>query len=266
MHLDVLDADVAEAAQLTGINRPLTGTLAFSINVSGTRDSPYGEGHCEIREGSAYGVSIPTFKGDLRLANDEIELSHFEARAYNASLSGRASMNTTTHQVQLSADGRNIDLARFPRLPSGRFILDGIADFTAQLTGTPQEPTVDMHVRVKDLALDKERTGDFYLDAVTHGRSLDLKGHSDFDQASLNIQGSVDLEKDFAADLNLDFQNLNIVSLLSIYLPGKITGHTPAGGTVHVRGPLRTPRDLLASVEIRSFSAQVEHVQAWRRR
>ena len=32
-------------------------------------------------------------------------------------------------------------------------------------------------------------------------------------------------------------------------------------GTLHVRGPLRTPRDLKASAEIQSFSAEVEHVQ-----
>ncbi len=261
LHLDVLDADVAEAAQLTGINRPLTGTLGFSINLSGTRKSPHGEGHFEVREGSAYGVSIPSFKGDLQLTNNAIELNHLEARAYNATLSGRASMNTATRELQLSVEGRNIDLARFPRLQSSRFAMDGVADFTARLSGTPQEPTLEAHVRVKDLALDKERAGDFYLDAVTHGRSLDLKGHSDFDQASLNIQGTVDLEKDFPADLNLDFQHLNVVSLLSIYLPGKISGHTPVEGTVHVRGPLRTPRNLMASAEIRSFSAQVEHVQ-----
>ena len=261
LHLDVLNVDVAEAAQLTGINRPLTGTLAFSVNLSGTRTSPHGEGHFEIREGSAYGVRIPSFRGDLQLANDEIDLNHFDARAYNATLSGRASMNTATRELQLSVDGRNIDLASFPRLQSSRFALDGVADFTARLTSTPQTPTVDMHVHVKDLALDKERAGDFFLDAVTHGRSLDLKGHSDFDQASFNIQGTVDLEKDFSADLNLDFQRLNVVSLLSIYLPGTITGHAPVGGTIRIRGPLRTPRDLLASAEIGSFSAQVEHVQ-----
>lgn len=261
LHLDVLDADVAEAAKLAGVDRPLSGTLGFSINLSGTRHSPHGEGHFEVRQGSAYGVSIPSFTGDLQLADNEIELNHLEARAYNAALSGRASINTATRDIQLSVDGRSIDLARFPRLQSNRFALDGVADFTARLTGTSQEPTVDMHVHVKGLALDKERVGDFYLDAVTHGRSLDLKGHSDFDQSSLNIHGTVDLERDFPADLNLDFQHLNIVSLLSIYLPGKITGHTPVGGAIQVRGPLRKPRELMAAAEIRSFSAQVEHVQ-----
>src|SRR5208282_4327417 len=65
----------------------------------------------------------------------------------------------------------------------------------------------------------------------------------------------------FPADLTLAFHHLDVNSLLRIYLPGKITGHSPLEGTVHVRGPLRTPRDLKAEAELRSFSVEVEHVQ-----
>ena len=36
---------------------------------------------------------------------------------------------------------------------------------------------------------------------------------------------------------------------------------TPIEGTIHVRGPLRKPQDLRAAGEIKSFSAEVEHVQ-----
>jgi len=261
LHLDVLDADVAEVARLAGVSRPLSGKLGFSINLSGTRSSPHGGGHFEIREGAAVGVSIPSFRGDFQVAGDQVQLNNLEARASNATLSGRASLNTETHEIRLTVDGRNIDLARFPRLQSGRFAMDGVANFTAQVSGTAQEPTVEAHVRVKDLALDKERVGDFYVDGVTHGRMLDLKAHSDFEQASLNIEGSVELENNFPADLSLDFQRLDVVSLLGIYLPGRITGRAPIDGTIRVRGPLRTPRALIAAAEIKSFSAEVEHVQ-----
>ena len=261
LHLDVLDADVTETTQLAGINRPLSGKLGFSINLSGTRDSPHGVGHFEVRDASAYDVSVTSFRGDLRINDDELELNNLEARASNATLSGSANINTASRELQVSVDGHGIDLARFSRLQSSRFAMDGVADFTARITGTTEQPTIEGHARVKDLALDKERVGDFYIDALTHGRRLDLKSHSDFDQASLKIEGTVDLETDFRADLNLDFQHLNIVSMLSIYLPGKITGPAPMDGTIHIRGPLRTPRDLMAIAEIRSFSGEVAHVK-----
>jgi len=261
LHMDVLNADVAEALQMARIKRPLAGTLGLSINLSGTRAHPHGEGHFEVHEGSVYGASVPFLKGDLQLASNELTLKNFEAKAYNASLAGDASLNTLTRAVRANLEGRNIDLAKFPWLQSSRFATDGIAGFTVQVSGTPQEPAVEAHVRVKDLTLDKERTGDFYVDAVTHGRTLELKGHSDFEQSSLKIQGNVDMENDFRADLNLYFERLNVASLLSIYLPGTLTGLTPAEGTIQVRGPLRRPRELTAFAELKSFSAEVARVQ-----
>jgi len=120
---------------------------------------------------------------------------------------------------------------------------------------------IEAHFHLKDLAFDQERAGDFYLDAVTQGRELTLKAHSDFDKADLTVQGSVGLEHDFPADLDLAFHNLDVNSLLRIYLPGKITGQSPLAGELHLRGPLRSPRDLRASAEFQSFSVEVAHVK-----
>ncbi len=75
----------------------------------------------------------------------------------------------------------------------------------------------------------------------------------------MTIQGSVGLEHDFPADLNLVFHHLDADSLLRIYLPEKITGHSLLEGTLHVRGPLRTPRDLKAVAELQSLSFEVAH-------
>ncbi|HUB03284.1 MAG TPA: translocation/assembly module TamB domain-containing protein [Terriglobales bacterium] len=261
LHLDVLDADVAEVAEMAGIGRPLTGNLAFSLNLSGTRSNPHGTGHFEVRNATGYGLVVPLFSGDLRLAHNELRFNNVLAKAYDADFSAHGTIDAETRELRATIEGQRIDFAKFPRLQSSRFTLDGIADFTAQVSGTPQMPSVEAHVRVKDLALDKERTGDFYLDANTQGRMLSLKAHSDFERSDLAIQGTIDLEKDFPADLSLDFHRLNVESLLNIYLPGKITGGTPIEGTIRVRGPLRDPRELKANAEIRSFAAEVEHVK-----
>jgi len=260
-HLDVLDADVAEVAALAGVVRPLTGKLGVSLNLSGTRNNPHGEGHFEVRDGVAYGVSVPVFHGDLQLAGNEMKLTNFEARAYNATLSARASANRASRAIDIDAEGHNLDLARFPRLESSRLTVGGVADFKTHITGTMDAPSMEVHAHVTNLAMDKEHVGDFYVGATTAGHKLELKGRSAFDQGVLNIHGTVDLEKNYPADVTADFQRLNIVSLLSAWLPGKITGATPADGTIELRGPLRSPRDLMASAHIQSFSAEVEHVQ-----
>ena len=276
LHFDIRNADVAELVQLVGVQHPFAGTLNVTATVSGTRASPHGDGHLELHNGIAYGVGVTLLKSDLRLAGGELQFNNIDASVYGAPLSGSAAVSTSNHELskngssnndlsnrefRLNLSGRNLDLARVPRLQTGRFTADGVADFTLRISGTPEQPSLEAHLHLKDLALDKEHAGDFYLDAATHGRQLDLKAHSDFDKADLTIAGSVGLEHDFPADLNLAFHHLEADWLLRTYLPGKITGHSSLDGTLHVRGPLRSPRDLKAAAEIQSFSAEVEHVQ-----
>jgi translocation and assembly module TamB len=261
LHLDFLNADVAEVAQWTGAGIPLGGTLGVSLNASGMRRSPHGDGHFEIRDGAAYGVSVPSFKGDVRLANTDVLFNNLEARAYDAVVTGNAAISTSNREFRANLTGRDLDLARFPRLHSTHFDVDGIVDLTAHISGTTEQPTLEAHVHVKDLAFDKERAGDFYVDGVTHGRQLDLTAHSEFVKSELSAKGTVTLENDFPADLQADFHGFDMDSLIAIRFPGKMTGHAPIDGTVHLRGPLRTPRELKASAELRAFSAEFERVK-----
>jgi translocation and assembly module TamB len=261
LHFDLANGDVDEFARLAGVVRPLAGKVGLTVNLSGTRGNPHGDGHFEIRDALVYGVAVPFVKGNLHLANDELQFNNVEARAYDALLSGNGGISTTSDTFHLNLTGQNINLNHFPRLQSTHFTMDGVADFSARVSGTPEQPSIEAHLRLKDLALDQQRTGDFYIDAITAGRQLEIKAHSDFDKSGLTIAGNVGLEQDFPADLKLDFHGLDAVSLLSIYLPGKITARSPMDGTVQLRGPLRTPRELKASAEVTSFSVEVERVQ-----
>lgn len=276
LHFDVRNADLAEVVQWAGAAQPVAGMLNISATVSGTLANPHGDGHLEIRDGSAYRVAIPLLKSDLRIADDELQLNNIETTIFDAPLNGsaavsmanftlsnRLSSGTVLSKTEFHANlsGRNFDLAHLPRLQSSRFATDGIADFNLRASGTIEEPSIEAHFHLKDLTFDKERAGDFYLDAVTRGRELTLNSHSEFDKANLTIQGSIGLEHDFPANLNLTFHNLDVNSLLRIYLPGKITGQSPLEGRLQLRGPLRTPRDLKASAEFQSFSVEVAHVK-----
>jgi translocation and assembly module TamB len=281
LHFDFRNANLSEFAQLAEVEQPLEGSLDMSVNVSGTRANPQGDGHLALRNGLAYGVGVPLLQSDLHLAGGELQFNNIEASVYGAPLSGNAAISTATftavnastpsasgatnelqkNEFRLNISGRNLILSRLPRIQSSRFTADGIADFTLLASGTPEQPSLEAHLHVKDLTFDQERSGDFYVDAVTHGLQLDLKARSDFDKSDLTLTGSVGLQHDFPADLNLAFHHLDADWLLNTYLPGKITGHSPLDGTLSVRGPLRTPRDLKAVAELQAFSVDFEHVQ-----
>ena len=279
LHFDLRNGDVAELAQLSGVAPPLSdnrwgnlsGTLNLSATISGTSANPHGDGHIDLHDATAYGVGVPWLKSDLRLAAGELQFNNLDASVYDAQISGSAAVSLSSvsrwsqelsiPEFRLRLTGRNLALAHLPRLESGRVSADGVADFTLRASGTFDQPSIEAHVHLKDLALDKARAGDFYLDAITHGRQLDLQAHSKFENADLTMLGTVGLENDFPADLNLAFHRLDADALLRAYLPGKITGHALLDGNLSVRGPLRTPRDLKAIAEFRSFSADVSQVQ-----
>ena len=266
LHVDVRSIDVAEAAHLAGITEPLTGTANFAATISGTRANPHGDGHFVVRNGTIYGVDVPSLRTDLRLAGGELQFNNIETGAYNATFAGNASISTagsdwSTNPFHLNLSGQNLDLARLPHVHNSRFAADGIADFKLLASGTTAQPSVEGHLHLKDLALDNEHFGDFYVDATTQGRQMDLKAHSEFDRADLVVAGNILLDRDFPSDLNLTFHHLDADSFLRIYLPGKITAHTPLDGSIQVRGPLRNPRELKAVAEIDALSADIEHVQ-----
>ena len=112
---------------------------------------------------SAYGVGVPLLKSDLHLADGELQFNNIEASVYGAPISGSAAISTANlfsqnhessnlelpnsesakNEFHLNLSGRNLDLARFPRLQTGRFVADGIADFTVRASGTPEQPSIE---------------------------------------------------------------------------------------------------------------------------
>jgi translocation and assembly module TamB len=271
LHLDIRNADVGEVVQVAGAKAPLSGLADLSATVSGTRADPQGDGHLDLRNGAVYGVDVPSLKSDLHLNGGELEFNNLNATAFGAALSGSAAISLsdlwspsiefskTSFRANLA--GKNLDIAHLPRVQSGRFSAAGMADFTVRASGTPDRPSLEAHVDLRDLALDQEHIGDFYLDAVTTGKQLDVKAHSNFDKADLNVTGNIALEHDFNSDLTLSFHHLDADWLFQTYLPGKITAHSPVDGTVQVRGPLRAPRELKAHAEIQALNIEVAHVQ-----
>ncbi len=261
LHLNLINLNLAEVEQLAGYNRPISGTLDLSGRLAGTRANPHGEGHLQVRDASAFGIPISTVASDVRLGNHQLQLDRINANLYGTSVTGSAAVSTFLDNFRVNLSGENLDLAQVPHFHNPRITIDGRAGFHVVAGGTPQQPNLEAHVSFRDLAFNHERAGDFYLDATTHGRQVEIQGHSEFEKAELKISGVVGLEQPYPADLNMDFDHLDVDSILNAYLPGKATGHAPFSGSVRLRGPLRTPEDLQVAGQIQTLNAEIEHVK-----
>ena len=252
--------DLAELLSLAGYQYPVSGRLNLQLDAAGTRAEPHAEGHVALSDGFLYGEPVQRLDSDLRWSGaGEISLNNLRLTYRDTQASGGAVYNFSTRAFRFNLAGSNLDLFRFPQLQE-RFPVEGHMDFTAQGSGTPDEPAIDATVKLRDLTLDHERAGDLTLEAVTRGSDMHLTARSDFEHGRLHLDGSVHLRGDFPADLALEVEHLDVDSLLRSYLHGRVTGHSAISGDVQVRGPLRAPRRLTVVANLAGFEADLTHV------
>ncbi len=256
--LTMKNTNVAEVLALAGYSYPIYGTADVQLNVSGTRLQPQGDGRLALRNGQLYGQPVERLAAGVRFAGGEVQLFDIHASRDDERLTGDAAYNFSARTYRFNLQGTNFDLARMPKLQWKRMAITGRADFTAQGSGTLQEPTLNAHILLRELAFDKERAGNFTIDASTSGADLKLTGRSEFENAELAVDGTIRLRGNWPSTIDLHFQHLDVDPLLRTRLQGRVTGHSAIAGEMQLRGPLRQPGDLTLSGKLSEVELDVE--------
>jgi translocation and assembly module TamB len=260
LHVDARHADLAEVANLAGLKFSVKGIADVTLNASGTPNSPHGDGHIDIHNAALQGVTIASAKADLRLSGGEVQVNNLDAAVRGSVLTGSGAFNPDTKTFRANLAAKNVDLATIPQLQRPRLKTEGHADITLTASGTREHPTGNAHVHIRDLTLDSERVGDFYIDAQTQGQLIAIQGKSEFEKAQLNIKGTLNPDGDVPADFDLTFDQLDTDAILRLYLGKGITSHAIMAGNVSLHGPLRNPQDLKVLLNVTSIEGEVEHV------
>jgi translocation and assembly module TamB len=259
--VDIRNADVEEILALGGYAFPVSGTADLFVQVEGTKAEPRGDGHVELSDATIRGEPVQHLDSKLAFTRDQVSLDDLHLAYYDAHVTGAGAYTLSTHAFRFNLHGDNFDLARIPPLQSSRVAVDGRMDFTAQASGTLEEPVVNATVRLRDLAFDHELAGDYTFDAVTHGSELHVSGRSQFKTAELNIDGSIQLRGDMTSLLTLHFNRLDVDSVFRTYLRGRVTGHSAVAGDLQLRGPLRQPHALEIIGNFNDFFADVVNIR-----
>jgi translocation and assembly module TamB len=259
--VDMRDADVNELLALVGYDFPVSGAANLFVQVEGTKAEPHGSGRVELSDAIIRGEPVQHLDSKVRFNRDEVSLDDLHFAYYDAHVSGAGTYTLSTDAFRFNLNGDNFDLARFPTLQTSRVRVDGRMDFTAQASGTLQEPSINANIRLRDLAFDHEPAGNYTFDAVTQGSELHVSGRSQFTTAELNIDGTIQLRGDMPSVLTLHFNRLDVDSVLRTYLKGRVTGHSAVAGDLQLRGPLRHPRELEILGNLNDFFADVENIK-----
>jgi translocation and assembly module TamB len=261
VRVDMRNADVEEILALSGFDFPVSGTANLSLQIEGTKAEPTGSGRVELSDAVIHGQPVQHLDSSLEFSRDAISLDDLHLAYYDAHVTGAGTYNLSTHAFRFNLNGENFDLARIPQLQDTRVSVEGRMEFTAQASGTLEEPAINATVRLRDLAFDHERAGDYTFDAVTKGSDLRVTGHSQFKAAELNIDGDVQLRGDWPSTVNLHFNHLNVDSVFRNYLKRRVTGPSAVAGDLQLRGPLRKPRELEVIGNLNDVFADVENIK-----
>jgi translocation and assembly module TamB len=255
------NVDVASTAALANLEYPISGTADVSLQLSGTRAHPEGQGHIRAVNAAAYGEEIEKFDGDLRFGGAEATLSNLRLTHLGAEVTGDAMFSPSTDRFRLDLAGKNFDLARVRQIHLDELPVEGRGDFTLQASGTLAAPIINATVHVSDLTLDRELTGDLFLAATTKGREMVVTGHSQFPKGSLAVDGTIGMQGDFPAHITANIDHLDLDALWRAYLGDQLTGHSSVAGAVTLQGPLRYPRQWRLDGDLASVGVEVEYAK-----
>ena len=256
----VHNADVTSLQRAAGTDYPVSGTLNFSLQASGTVANPHGQGQVSLTGGEAEGRPVKTFTSKIVFADHRAQLEDIHLLAAHGAVGGTAAYDFRSEEGKLDLVGRSIDLADVPEIQLPRLQTAGVADFTMKGSGTLEHPVLNAHVEIDSLVLNGDKVGNLVADAVTRGRQLTLTARSKFPKASFALDGNVDLEGDMPGSATLKFTNLDINPFLPGAVRNDVTQHASLDGEAELSGPFKQPRRLQGSLHIQQFSVEVEHV------
>lgn len=252
--------DVASTAALADLDYPISGTADVGLQLSGTRAHPAGYGHIRATNAAAYGEEIERFDADLHFGGPETTLSNIRLSHQDAEVTGTATF-LPANGFRLDLVGKNFDLSRVRQIHLDELPIDGRGDFALQASGTRQTPVISAAVHVRDLALDRELTGDLFLEATTKGRDLVVTGHSQFPKGSLTVDGTIGMQGDYPANITARMDHLDLDALWRAYLGNQLTGHSSVAASVTLQGPLRYPPQWRLDGNITDVVVDVEYAK-----
>ncbi len=254
------DADIAESERALGIEYPVVGKLNFTLHAAGTEDDPHGQGEISVKDGQAHGRPIRSLTSKITFANHTAEFEDIHLQAAHGTVSGDAAYNFHSREVKLDLTGHSIDLAEIPEVQHPHLQVAGVTNFTVKGSGTLDEPVINAHGQIGKLMLNGDIVGNITADAITRGRQLTLTARSNFPTATLTLDGSVELHGDMPGSATLRFANLDVNPFLPEGMRNQVTRQASLDGEAHLTGPLKQPRLLHASLSIKQFSVEVEHI------
>ena len=251
---------VDDVQALAGQSVTATGTADAQLQADGPIHALGGSGWVEMDGTSLYGEPVTRLRAQGTMTNDLIKLASINASAPAGSVSAAGSYDLKGRRFQIDAKGAGIDVAKFETVQRQGIEITGKLGFSAQLSGTSDDPRLDAHATLSPLALAGEPLGGLDFVAHTFDRSLTYNATTRLEGAELNVHGHTALTGDNATQAEIVFSRFNIGGLLKTAHIQGLTGQSALAGTITVEGPLAHPDQLRGEARLDSLAVTVAGV------
>ena len=233
---------------------PVVGAFSGEMHLTGQYQKPMGFGAMTIDDGRAYGT-LPVRKAtaSLRFDGRGIRLDGIAADlgSGNAGITGAAYIGFGDSTYSFNLSGRGIPIDTFSAAKFKQVAATGIAEFTANGSGTFDVPRNDFKVRVADLAVGEESVGEVTATLALRGNELSGDVNAASPRLALTGAGRIALTPQGDCELSFRFHDSSLDPYVRLFLPN-LSPFTTAvtSGSVRVVGELADFDHLLVDATV----------------
>lgn len=257
--LNATQIDVGEIMRGTGKQFPVSGTLAASISMHGSEQSPMGNITITLTNAKIQDEIVKSLALKLNGTGEEL-IADLDAKIPAGDASAKVTLRPKQKYFEAQFRANGIQLNQLENVKQRNMPLSGVLNLDADGKGMFDNPSLNATIEVPQLNLRDHKISGIKLQTslANHIGTFDLR--SDVVNTSINGHGTVRLTDDYYADAKLDTQVIPFEPLLAAYAPaqaGNIGGQTELHATI--RGPLKKKNQLEAHLTIPQLSVNYKN-------
>ena len=232
--------DLREAFDLQDYE--IDGTLSGDFHVYGDYEGPHGFGRMSIARGVAYDEPFSEAVAALRFEGAGVRLDGIEMKKGGGTVTGAAYVGWNgTYSFNVDGRGVAVDtlaLTTYPGYPT----LYGSLDFTANGSGTFEEPRYDVKWSASDLFFGEEGVGEMTGRLSMRGLLMTYEMEAASPRLAVSGTGRIELNEEMDAELSFRFTDTSLDPYARAVQP-TFSPFTSAiaSGTIRVVGELYNP-------------------------
>ncbi|HEY0308390.1 MAG TPA: translocation/assembly module TamB domain-containing protein [Acidobacteriaceae bacterium] len=259
--VDMPQAQASDLLDIVGMKLQLSGKVQMHAHVTGTLGNLDGNGNVLLTDGVLYGEPYQRAEFALSAAGQDIRVTHAALVLHGAQITGTGDYDLKSEHLRAHVQADNLKLSQFQTVAASKYPVDGKLTLLADADGTMQQPGLRATVHLTNLTLGSEQMGGLTAEMHSQGSTLFFAANSELSSGRLYLGGKTELTGNYQTEAKLELTAFNVDSLLKLYAPKGMAGHSSIGGVITLNGPLAAPQQLNGTAEINHFDANLSGIE-----